>query len=83
MDQINVQCFKSNWPQCEGDVVSRRSSRQYFNDLNLVSGRKNGDDDLNLRGVPEVELIALVIDWMGAEGGEEEMLKGKSKYVPM
>lgn len=81
MDQINAQCFKSNWPQCEVYVVSRRSGRQCFKDLNLVSGRKNGDVDLNLRGVPEVELIGLVIDWMGAEGGEEEMLK--SKYVPM
>lgn len=66
-----------------GHNVSRKSGRKYFNNLNLVSGRKNGYDALNLRAVLEVKLTGSVIDWTRVEGGEEEMLEGKSKQDPI
>lgn len=64
-----------------GHNVSRKSGRNYFNNLNSVSGRKNGYDALNLRAALEVKLTGSVIDRV--EGGEEEMLEGKSKQDPI
>ena len=76
MEKINVS-------EVTGHNVSRKSGTKYFINLNLVSGRKNGYDSLNLRGVLEVKLTGFVIDWTRVESGEEEMLEGKSKQDPI
>lgn len=76
MEKINVS-------EVTGHNVSRKSGRKYFINLNLVSGRKNGYDSLNVRGVLEVKLTAFVIDWTRVESREEEMLEGKSKQDPI
>lgn len=55
MEKINVS-------EVTGHNVSRKSGRKYFINLNLVSGRKNGYDSLNLRGVLEVKLTGFVIN---------------------
>lgn len=66
-----------------GHNVSKKSGRKYFNTLNLVSGRKNGYDALNLRAILEVKLTGSVIDWTRVEDRKEEMLEGKSKQDPI